>query len=128
MEMPKIKSWQDEEELLSHIRTFHLGLSPLLDNDFSRAKSAFKLKQYFAAGVPVLASPVGENKRILEHGKNGFFCETQEEFADKLGFFKAMDSASYRVFSKQASDTCRLFNLHNHQKTMLTHFAEKASG
>jgi glycosyltransferase involved in cell wall biosynthesis len=42
------------------IRGFDIGLAPLADIPFNRTRSAIKLKEYGAAGVPWLASPVGE--------------------------------------------------------------------
>ncbi len=62
----------------------HVGIMPLSDDDFSRGKSAFKLVQYQAAGLPALASPVGENRRVIDAGKNGFLVETPEEWAAAL--------------------------------------------
>lgn len=42
------------------------GLMPLPDDAWSRGKCAYKLLQYAAAGLPVVASPVGVNAAVLE--------------------------------------------------------------
>jgi hypothetical protein len=47
------------EELASHIAAFDIGIAPLADIPFNRARSNVKLKEYAAAGVPWLASPIG---------------------------------------------------------------------
>ena len=58
----------------------HIGIMPLADDAFSRGKSAFKLLQYQAAGLPVVASPVGENNFVVENGQNGFLASGDEDF------------------------------------------------
>jgi glycosyltransferase involved in cell wall biosynthesis len=42
------------------------GLMPLPDDPWSRGKCAYKLLQYAAAGLPVVASPVGVNAQVIE--------------------------------------------------------------
>lgn len=52
-------AWVPFDDLLGRVRDFDIGLAPLVDSPFSRARSDVKLKEYAAAGVPWLASPVG---------------------------------------------------------------------
>jgi len=47
------------QELPLRIGGFDIGIAPLADIPFNRARSDIKLKEYAAAGVPWLASPVG---------------------------------------------------------------------
>ncbi len=61
-----------------------VGIMPLPDNDWSRGKCAFKLLQYLAAGIPVVASPVGVNKLILDSGCFGFAANSGNDWADSL--------------------------------------------
>lgn len=46
-------------ELPRRMAGFDLGIAPLVDIPFNRARSDIKLKEYAACGVPWLASPVG---------------------------------------------------------------------
>jgi len=46
-------------ELAQEAAAFDVGIAPLADIDFNRARSSIKLKEYAAAGVPWLASPIG---------------------------------------------------------------------
>jgi glycosyltransferase involved in cell wall biosynthesis len=45
--------------LTQQIVEFDVGIAPLSDIEFNRARSDVKLKEYAAAGVPWLASPIG---------------------------------------------------------------------
>lgn len=52
------------------LATADCGLMPLDDSPFTRGKCAYKLLQYGAAGLPVVASPVGVNAEVVDrlHG------------------------------------------------------------
>ena len=43
----------------------HIGIMPLIDNEYTRGKGGFKLIQYMTAGLPVIASNVGWNKNVV---------------------------------------------------------------
>jgi hypothetical protein len=62
-----------------------IGISPLPDNDWTRCKCAFKIIQYMAAGLPVVASAVGANKEIFEqYNCQGVCARTKKEFLDGI--------------------------------------------
>jgi len=93
--IPDSIDWYNEKEVYKMINTFSLGTSPLIDNEFNRSKSAFKLKQYQACGVPVLTSPVGENCYFLENGVSGFFCKDHFEFYEKINLVYKLSNDEY---------------------------------
>ena len=63
----------------------HIGIMPLPAGDaFASGKSAYKLIQYLAAGLPAVASPVGENRVVVEAGVSGFLAESEEEWREAL--------------------------------------------
>lgn len=69
---------------LDFFSQFDIGIMPLIDSPFARGKCAFKLVQYMAAGLPVIASPVGANRDLVEHGLNGFLADTEAEWHQAL--------------------------------------------
>ena len=77
------RAWSIESEL-EFLREMDIGLMPLTDDIWSRGKCGFKILQYFSVGVPVVASPVGINSDIVEHGVNGFLSATNEEWESHL--------------------------------------------
>ena len=45
----------------------HVGIMPLDNDDFSKGKSSFKIIQYMSAGLPVIASGIGENGFLVDN-------------------------------------------------------------
>ena len=64
--------------------TFDVGIMPLPDNERARNKAGFKLLQYMAAGLPVVATPVGANVDLVVPGWNGYLAESNDEWRDAL--------------------------------------------
>ena len=72
-------SWSEEGEA-KLLGESDIGIMPLQDEEFERGKCGLKLIQYMAAGLPVVASPVGENRQIVDHGHNGFLVNSPEDW------------------------------------------------
>lgn len=74
----------DEKTEVDEVRNMDIGIMPLIDAPFQRGKSGYKLIQYMACGLPVVASPVGVNADIVRVGENGFLASTPGEWRDAL--------------------------------------------
>lgn len=81
--------WTSTSEV-AVLASSRLGIMPLPDLPFERGKCGFKLVQYMGAGLPVIASPVGENEHIVTHGSNGYLAATAEEWSK--GILKILES------------------------------------
>ncbi|MCU7907116.1 MAG: glycosyltransferase family 4 protein, partial [Candidatus Thiodiazotropha sp. (ex Epidulcina cf. delphinae)] len=76
-------TWSEADEV-ENIQRFDVGVMPLHDDPWERGKCGYKLIQYMACGLPVVASPVGVNSEIVEHGVNGFLANTDEAWVVAL--------------------------------------------
>lgn len=65
------------------LASFDVGLMPLPDTDWARGKCGFKLLQYFAAGVPAVASPIGVNRSLIGSAR-GRLASTPEDWISAL--------------------------------------------
>jgi len=87
LELPGVRSEHLRWSLESQQRALaglDVGLMPLPESPWSRGKCAYKLLQYMAAGLPVVASPVGMNPSVVEHGRNGLLAASDDEWLDAL--------------------------------------------
>jgi glycosyltransferase involved in cell wall biosynthesis len=86
--------WRGATEV-DELRRIDVGLMPLFaDDPWNRYKCGLKLIQYMAIGIPGVASPVGVNADIVEHGVDGFLASTTREWEDVL--FKLIQQRELR--------------------------------
>ncbi|MBV9547140.1 MAG: glycosyltransferase [Chloroflexi bacterium] len=72
------------DRLIEDIASFDVGLVPLDDSPFERAKFPFKLLQYMALGIPSVSARVGVVRRIIDEGRNGLLADSPEAWGDAL--------------------------------------------
>ncbi len=70
-----------EQSIGAHI---DIGIMPLEDNPYQAAKCGAKLLQYMAAGLPVIASPVGVNRDIVIDGSTGFWATSPQDWRQAI--------------------------------------------
>ena len=99
------KRWNYDEEV-ADLQSFDIGIMPLVDDEWTRGKCAFKLLQYMSSGVPAVASPVGVNTDVIEDGKNGLLALSGEEWVEALS--KLIEDAEFReVLGREARRTVK---------------------
>ncbi len=82
---------------------FDIGVMPLADTAYNRGKEGYKLKEYMAAGLPSVCSPVGHNLEIIRHGVTGFFAADADAWAAYL--IRLIDDAALRARMGAAART-----------------------
>lgn len=72
-------SWSEESEV-ARIQGFDIGIMPLADGEWERGKCAYKIIQYMATGLPVVASDVGANREVVRDGVDGYLVRDASEW------------------------------------------------
>lgn len=75
--------WSEQGEV-ADVQQMDIGIMPLIDSPFERGKSGYKLVQYMACGLPVVASPVGVNRTIVDDGANGYLAASEGDWRRAL--------------------------------------------
>jgi len=82
MEVEK-RRWSLETQAADLVSS-DIGLAPLEDDRFTRGKCGFKILQYAASGLPVVASPAGVNSDFVKVGSTGLLAGSTAEWVDAL--------------------------------------------
>jgi glycosyltransferase involved in cell wall biosynthesis len=80
-------SWEEATEV-ENIFAFDVGIMPLEDSPWEKGKCAYKLIQYMACGLPVVASPIGMNTEVVRADKNGYLANSHETWVNALNQYK----------------------------------------
>jgi glycosyltransferase involved in cell wall biosynthesis len=76
--------WNEASEP-AEIAAGDVGISWIPDDDWSRGKCGLKVLQYMAAGLPVVANPVGVHVEMVRHGETGFLAATPRQWVECVG-------------------------------------------
>jgi glycosyltransferase involved in cell wall biosynthesis len=74
----------DEATEVERLARFDVGIVPLAHGPWEQAKSPYKLLQYMAMALPVVATPVGAAREIIRHGGNGFLADGDDDWRRTL--------------------------------------------
>lgn len=119
----EIVKWSFESEV-DEIASSDIGVMPLFNGPWEEGKCALKLIQYMACGLPIIASPVGMNNILVDHGVNGFLASNAAEWtyylhllaADpelrkKMGASGRKKIEGYYSLEKQCIELLRVINV-----------------
>lgn len=86
--------WEESTEA-ENIGECDIGIMPLKDSPWELGKCGYKLIQYMASGLPVVASDVGVNSEIVKDGECGFVVGSNSEWYIALS--KLLENSSLRM-------------------------------
>ena len=75
--------WSEATEA-ADVAAGDVGISWIPDDLWSRGKCGLKVLQYQAAGLPVVANPVGVHPEIIRPGANGLLASTADEWVEAV--------------------------------------------
>lgn len=78
-----LQPWSEDSEIAA-VQAMDIGIMPLPDEPWTRGKSGYKLVQYMACGLPVVASPVGANAAIVVDGETGLLAADLAQWSAAL--------------------------------------------
>jgi glycosyltransferase involved in cell wall biosynthesis len=78
-----LRPWSKSTET-AELAQGDIGVAWMPDDSWSLGKCGLKVLQYMAAGLPVVANPVGVHREMVIHGKTGFLASTPHEWAEAV--------------------------------------------
>lgn len=100
------------ERAIEEIHKAHIGIMPLIKNNFTLGKGGFKLIQYMSAGLPIIASNVGFNKEVVSE-EYGILVNDENntrewkhkilEISDNWDMLETMSYESYKTWNEKFS-------------------------
>jgi len=101
--------WSSKIEI-ELLKKAHVGIMPLDRDLFSQGKSSFKIIQYMAAGLPTVASCIGENSNVLQNNKTGFLVNSDDDWINSIVKLQK-EKILYESFSKQSIEHAREYSM-----------------
>lgn len=107
-----IWSSRSSNKEISQLQAMDIGLSPLPNDAFMRAGNGLDVLRFMACGVAVVASDIGGNAEIIDHGIDGFLVREEADWGryvmrlveDVSLRQKMVEAAREKVISKYSLD------------------------
>lgn len=115
------RKWTKGTEI-DDLLAFHIGIMPLMNDPWSQGKCGFKALQYMALGIPAVVSPVGVNREIIAEGEDGFLCENEEAWFEKLSLLLADPSLRETMGQRGIEKVSRHYSVSSNSENFLSLF------
>lgn len=100
---------------------FDIGLAPLVDHNFNRAKSNLRWLEYSAIGIPSVCTRISHFEQTVKHGEDGLLASTLDDWEMHLNALIQLPNLRSNIgrnaykrvrrdfnVKKNAADYCRL--------------------
>ena len=106
----------DEKTELYEITKCHIGIMPLNNTKWELGKCGYKILQYMSLKLPVIASPVGVNKEIIQNNYNGLLASSTNDWYNKILYLKQNPELMEKFSENGYVTVKKRFNLSNYYK------------
>lgn len=126
MEMPtNLKKFKKEErvvyipfqnfvKLQKYVAQVDINIIPLVYSDFTNCKSELKYFEAAVTGVISCATPTYVYEHCIVDGVNGYLCNSEEEWYDKLNkVIRMSDSERTKIIEKARTDVIERYAYYN---------------
>jgi glycosyltransferase involved in cell wall biosynthesis len=115
----EIVGWSAATEVPTLAR-MDIGLYPLpADDHWVLGKSGLKAIQYMAMGLPTIATAIGANFRVIEHGVSGFLVTNEEEWYECLQKLICDPATRMRIGQEGRKRVLERFSVYANRNTYL---------
>jgi len=115
---PKInvisKNWSSKTEV-DDLNCFDIGIMPLPNDEWVKGKCGLKGLSYMACGIATIMSNVGVNSDIIEHGKNGFLAETEQEWVNCLSLLIENNDLRHKIGQAGRETVVKNYSVNAHK-------------
>ena len=113
--------WNDKTEI-EDLQNIDIGLYPLPEEEWVYGKSGLKAIQFMALGIPVIASSIGTNFRVIDHGINGYLATNKQEWIDYIKLLSDNESKRKIMGEKAREKVLKNFSVDANKKNYLKVF------
>jgi glycosyltransferase involved in cell wall biosynthesis len=102
--------WRAETEV-EDLQRMQVGMVPVPVNEWNKRKFFMKSAQYMALGIPPVATPIGSNPEVIDHGETGFLADSTAEWVEYLELLVRDHDLRRRMAHKAARVAQERFSL-----------------
>lgn len=114
--------WVNISALPEKMMDFDIGIAPLVDNEFNKCKSAIKIFQYWALGIPAVVSDLPEYASKIDNNVDGFLVKSSEQWYDHLEKLVSDDNARKLMGAYGRKKLLEKYNIKNNVSRWINTF------
>lgn len=122
-----VKPFYSQNEMIEEVLDFDIGLFPLYNIENSVVRGILKATIYMSAGVPFIASPIGQIKDFIKDGENGMLAKNKFEWIEKLELLIRNTEIRNRLASNGLETIRKDFSLEKNFRKLISVISPEAN-